>query len=291
MFDQIISICLFPLTIIYCIVVAYKRIKAKPIDFGVKIVSIGNIVLGGSGKTPLTIELAKNKDNVAVILRGYGRNSKGMYVVSDCGKILENVDISGDEAQLLALSLPKATVIVSQNRAEAIIKAKQLGAKLIFLDDGHSQYHIQKIDILIRPKTEPTNLFCLPSGGYRETKMNYAFADVVLQDGVDFVRKTSFSQNGNKLDNLPEKLLLVTAISKANRLFEYLPDNIHNEIFPDHYNFTQNDINNIISKYPDYTVVTTAKDMVKLKQFNLKNIITIDLEIDIINKSKIANLI
>jgi len=280
-FQRVISICFFPLTIIYCIVVAYKRTNAKPIDFGIKVISIGNLIVGGSGKTPVTIALAKEQEDVAIILRGYGRDSKGLFVISHNGKILEDINISGDEAMVFANSLPNATVIVSENRVKGILKAKELGCKIVFLDDGYSQHHIKKYDILIRPKVEPTNLFCLPSGGYRETKMMYSFVPVVLKDGVDFKRVIEFKQNNNILKELPKNIVLITAISKPKRLLEYLPKNIKTNFFIDHYNFTKNDIDILLNKYPDYYFLVTSKDLVKLKIFNLNNIILMDLTIEI----------
>ena len=85
-------------------------------DFGIKIVGVGNLNVGGSGKTPLVTALASKYDDVAIILRGYGRNSKGLYVVKDKNTILEDVSISGDEAMIYAQKLKSAIVIVSEDR-------------------------------------------------------------------------------------------------------------------------------------------------------------------------------
>jgi len=285
----LISVALFPLTILYCIVVAYKRIGAKPFDFGLPIVSIGNLVVGGSGKTPVTIALAKDKEDAFVILRGYGRASKGMIVVSQKGNILVDIEQSGDEAMVLARSLPNGSVIVAENRVEGILKARELGAKIIFLDDGYSKHNIHKFDILIRPKEEPTNLFCLPSGGYRETKMMYSFVPVVLKDGEDFTRIVTFKKDGKILETLPKNLLLLTAISKPNRLLEYLPKDIKMETFPDHHTFSEDEIKNITEKYKDFDFVVTMKDMVKLEKFNLTNLILMDLEVKIIKEFELPN--
>ncbi|MEA3314571.1 MAG: tetraacyldisaccharide 4'-kinase [Campylobacterota bacterium] len=282
--QRAISISLFPLTIAYCLYSAYKRILAKPKGYDIPVISIGNLVIGGTGKTPVSIALAKDRKKVAIILRGYGREFKGLFVVSDNGKIKGNISNSGDEAILLANSLPKATIIVSENRVDGIKKAKELGAKLIILDDGYNQHHIAKVNILIRPKIDPTNVFCLPSGGYRDTPMVYAFTDIVLRDGTDFQREVSFKQNNKKLDTLPKNVILLTAISKPDRLFEFLPKDIKMISYPDHYNYTQKDIDTIIKKYPEHTILTTGKDMVKLIEFNIKNIILIDLDISIDNK-------
>ena len=289
--EQLISIFLLPLTLLYCMITTYKRLSAKILDFHIPIISIGNLVVGGTGKTPLTIALAKDKKNVSIVLRGYGRESKGLFVVSKNGKILEDVKTSGDEAQLLANALPNASVIVSEDRVKGIIKAKELGAKVVFLDDGYSQHHIKKFNILVRPKDEPTNVFCLPSGGYRDTKMVYAFVDLVLRDGEDFTRVVKFTKNNQTVEQLPKKIVLVTAISKPNRLLEYLPKGIKMVRFPDHYNYKKNDIEDIIKQYPDYALVTTEKDMVKLNKFNLKNIYLMKLNITINNTTKIDQYI
>ncbi len=289
-FQKIISLLLLPLTLIYMLIILFKRAKAKPIEFGVPIISIGNIIVGGSGKTPLIIHLAKGLKDVCVILRGYGRASKGLYVISHKNKILEDINISGDEAMLLSKALPNATVIVSEDRKKAILKAKELACKIIFLDDGFSKYDIKKFDILIRPKDEPTNLFCLPSGGYREPKIAYAFSHLELQEGKDFKRVVSFSKNGEYIDILPEKLLLVTAISKPKRLLEFLPKYTKMEAFEDHHIFTKEELDNIKVVYKGYTIITTSKDIVKLQIFNLENLYLMDLTLMIENSVNLNSI-
>ena len=261
------------------LIILIKRAMAKQIEFGIPIISVGNIIVGGSGKTPVTIKLASNHENACVILRGYGRASKGLFVISHNGKILEDVKTSGDEAMLLANSLPKATIIVSENRIKAILKAKELGCQIIFLDDGFSKYTISKFNILLRPKDESTNIFCLPSGGYREPKGFYAQADIEMVEGKDFKRIITIKKDG-KICQLPEKTILLTAISKPKRLLEYLPKNTKMISFPDHYTFTKEDIDKIQEENSDYAIVTTGKDFVKLREFNIKNLYLMDLDIE-----------
>lgn len=261
------------------IIIAIKRAKASPKAFGVPVISIGNIIVGGSGKTPMTIFLAQHQKNIAVVLRGYGRKSKGLYVISHEGKILEDLRTSGDEAMLLSYSLPLATIIVSEDRKAGILKAKELGCELVYLDDGFSKYDIQKFDILLRPKIEPSNPFCLPSGGYREPKMMYATAQMVLQEGKDFKRVITYKKDLDSISVLPQKLVLITAISKPHRLLEFLPEHVIMENFPDHYDFTQDDVSTIQNKYPDFSFITTSKDLVKLKQFDMRDLYLMDLEI------------
>lgn len=262
------------------LIILTKRAMAKEIEFGIPVISIGNIIVGGSGKTPVTINLASKYEDVCVILRGYGRASKGLQIVSLRGKILLDVKSSGDEAMLLANSLPKATIIVSEDRVKAILKAKELACKIVFLDDGFSKYQISKFNILLRPKDEPTNIFCLPSGGYREPKSFYASADLELVEGRDFKRVITIKKDG-KICELPSKTLLLTAISKPKRLLEYLPKDIKMVSFPDHYTFTKEDISKIQEEYKDFSFLTTGKDLVKLKEFKIKNLYLMDLEIEI----------
>jgi tetraacyldisaccharide 4'-kinase len=281
LFQRVISILLLPLTLLYMLIVVFKRLNAKPKDFGLPIISIGNIIVGGSGKTPFTIFLAQQYDNVAVILRGYGRASKGLYVIQHEKKLLHDIQTSGDEAMLLCNALKDATVIVSEDREKAIEKAKELGCKIILLDDGFSKYNIGKFDILLRPKKEPTNLLCLPSGGYREPKMMYAYAHMVLKEGVDFKRVVSYIYEGNVVSVLPHKLLLLTAISKPQRLLEFLPQSTLMESFPDHHDFTQQDIDAILKKYEGFSFITTSKDRVKLDSFELPNLYLMELDLEV----------
>ncbi|MEA3354250.1 MAG: tetraacyldisaccharide 4'-kinase [Campylobacterota bacterium] len=279
--QRLIGILLLPLTLIYCVVTTYLRVSKKTFDMGIPVISVGNLLVGGTGKTPVTIALAKDKKESAVILRGYGRESKGLFVISNRGKILEDVTVSGDEAMLLARSLPNSVVIVSENRIEGILKAKELECKVVFLDDGFNKHEIKKYDILIRPQKEPENIFCLPTGGYRDTKMMYSFVPCVLKEGSDFNRVVTFKKEEEVVETLPKKLLLLTAISKPQRLLEYLPNDIIMEDYPDHHNFSKEDIEYIKNKYEGYSIITTAKDMVKLETYDLKDLYLMDLEVKI----------
>ena len=249
-----------------------KRKFAKPKDFDIPIISVGNLIVGGSGKTPFVITIAKKMQNVAIILRGYGRKSKGLFVVSDGKNILQNSKIAGDEAILLSVSVPKAIVIVSENRLKAIKKAKKMGAKTIILDDGFSKSNIKKFDILLKNEIEPKNKFLLPSGGYREPYSFYNKANLVLKEGVDFKREV-------KIKNPTDKMLLITAISKPKRLNKFLPPKVIKKIYyPDHYFFAKDELINLMQKYKATSILTTQKDEVKMKGFGL-NLSIMGLEI------------
>nr|WP_024955335.1 tetraacyldisaccharide 4'-kinase [Sulfurospirillum arcachonense] len=254
-----LAFLLFPLSLIYSFIVLTKRITAKKIKLSIPIVSIGNLTIGGSGKTPFLISLAKDYENIAIVLRGYGRKSKGLHVVTK----ETDIKTSGDEAMLYALALPKATVIVSEDRVEAIEYAYQIGCKAVFLDDGFSKAHIEKFDILLRPIPEPKLNFTLPSGAYREPKFLYKYAHLVVEENKDFTRSVTLS-------NETKKMLLVTAISKPQRLDEYLPKNLVGKVyFIDHYMYTKDELEKLLKNYEATSILTTEKDMVKMQDFNL----------------------
>ena len=259
--QKLLSFFLLPLSAVYCTVVYVKRFRATPRSFAVPVVSVGNIIVGGSGKTPFTVAISKEYANACVVLRGYGRSSYGCIVISQEGKIREDVSVSGDEAMLYATSLPNASVIVSEDRGRGIEKAKALGAKVVFLDDGFSKAHIEKFDILLKNETEPTNTFCLPSGGYREPYSRYTDADLVAQEGEAFTRHV-------RLDAF-EKAVLISAISKPERLERYIDARVvAKEYFPDHHVFREEEIDAVLKKHGVSTILTTEKDYVKLSAFD-----------------------
>ena len=105
-------------------------------------------------------------------------------------------------------------------------------------------------------------------------------ADLVLQEGIDFTRVGSYKQNQKTIKNLPEKLLLLTAISKANRLLEFLPQYTIMVAYEDHHIFTKNEIEQVLAEYSQYNIITTAKDMVKLEKFKINNLYLMDLTLD-----------
>ena len=275
--QKALAYALLPFSFIYCFIVLLKRIRNKRRckSYGIPIVSIGNLTVGGNGKTPFGIALAKNYSNVAIVLRGYGRKSHGLLVVSNQGQTMCDALASGDEAMLYAKSLPDSTVIVSEDRVEAIRLAKKMGAKIIFMDDGFSKRYIEKIDILIRPNPEPEKWFCLPSGPYREPRFLYEKADLVIEENRDFFREVS-------VVSPTEKMLLVTAISKPQRLDPYLPENVIDKVYyPDHYIFSELELQTLLENSGATSILTTQKDAVKMATFELPiSLLKLDVTID-----------
>ena len=268
--QKLLSYFLFPLSQLYCFSM-YLRFKLQTAeDFSIPIISVGNLTVGGSGKTPLVTALAKPYAKPAVILRGYGRKSSGMIVVKDETGILCDVDTSGDEAMIYAKKLPNVTVIVSENRKTAIQKAKDLGCEIIFLDDAYSKHDIKKHDILIHVETK--NKFCLPSGPYRERLWQGKVA-VVVQEGIDFFREVH-------VNNPTKKMTLVTAIARPQRLDKYLPEVVAKHYFEDHHSFTKEELEEILQKDKATSLLVTFKDYVKIEHFGLP-LSLLDLEVKV----------
>ena len=267
-FDWILVVLLFPLSLVYCLIV-FIKFPRKLKDKKIPIISVGNIIVGGSGKTPLTIAIAKFlKKDIFIILRGYGRKSRGLVFVSNRGKILVDVDASGDEAMEIAIST-NASVIVSENREEAIDFAKSKGAEVIILDDGFDK-PFKKMNLVIDVPIK--NPFCLPAGGYRYSRYFLKYADSVLREGKDFERVVK----------VPEGDILVSAISKPQRLLKYWRGEYR--FFPDHYDFKEEDV----KEFRNRVVVCTKKDYVKLKKFDLDLRI---IELDVKLSEKVRNFL
>ena len=100
-----------------------------------------------------------------------------------------------------------------------------------------------------------------------------------LKESRDFKRVVTIKKDGIKAE-LPLKTLLLTAISKPKRLLEFLPKNVQLLAFEDHHSFTKDEIDDILEKYKDFSIVTTQKDFVKLESLGLKNVYLMDLDIE-----------
>ena len=255
-------IILSPLALLYGLMMFIRRKVTAKKDFGIPIISVGNLIVGGSGKTPFVIALASRYEDVTVISRGYGRQSKGLLKVSEKGKILITVEESGDEPMLMAMSLPQASVIVSEDRHRAIELAKEEGAKLIILDDGFNRVEIKKFEILLEPQSIQ-NILPFPSGAFREFSFSRKYADIVAKEGKSFSRNVSF-------ENLTSKMILVTAISNPQRLDSYLPEGVVHKVFlEDHAYFDERALQELLEKYKAESLLVTEKDAVKMQNFKL----------------------
>lgn len=300
-----LGVILAPLSLLYMLIVCLKRLFAKPQKFKIPIISVGNLTLGGSGKTPLVRALFKEFNGelkTCIILRGYGRKSRGLLEVALGGRVLCDVEQSGDEAMEYALFLRGANVIVSEDRAAGILRAQTLGFELVILDDGFSKFDISKFDILLRPQSAPKLPFCLPFAAYRYPPFFYKFADFIpapsdisqelkivsaadLQEGLNGTDEISnlADENSNlNLKTAADKILnskeagfeksrtiLISAIAKPWRLQEFLPLAKARAFFPDHYDFKKEQILELLRREDAEHILCTAKDYVKLRDLGV----------------------
>lgn len=175
-----------------------------------KVISIGNITVGGTGKTPWTIFLAdkisKSGRKVAILTRGYGRKSSGQIILDERNKGQKNWWKVGDEPYLMASKLNGVPIIVNANRVQAGLSALQNNkAEILILDDGFQNKSLKKdLEIVIIDATNPFGNFkLLPAGILREPLKNLKRADLLILNKVD--------QNTSK-----QKLLnYLNSISKA----------------------------------------------------------------------------
>ncbi len=269
--DRLLSYCLYPLSLLYCFTVWLRYKAAKETDCRIPIISVGNLTVGGSGKTPLVSALASTFTAPCIILRGYGRHSSGLLVVKDSQGIRCDVKQSGDEAMIYAQKLSKAVVIVSENRMDAIAKAQQMHCEVVFLDDGYSKHNIKKYDILIDIVTP--NTFCLPAGPFRERLWRGKTAYIAREERT-FKRNVTYK-------NLTSAMLLVTAIARPERLQPYLPKGIvGHRYFPDHYYFQKEELEQMLHESGAASLLVTYKDYVKLADFNLPlSLMDLDVEV------------
>ncbi len=192
---RLLKIILFPAVPAYALIVRLRNWFFDKQIFSskktaAKIISVGNITVGGSGKTPMVIYLSKllkkEGKEVGVLSRGYGRKSKGYILVSKGEEILTSVDLCGDEIYQTATDC-KIPAAVSEDRvlgAERMIK--ETNVNVIVLDDAFQHRWIQRdVNLLLCEQNflfDPsvTNMNLLPTGIMREPFESISRADAVI---------------------------------------------------------------------------------------------------------------
>jgi len=140
-----------------------------------RVLSVGNLTLGGTGKTPLVEAIATmlrgHGQRVAVLSRGYGRRSQApITVVSDGGKCLVSPEAAGDEPWLLAEHLPGVPVLVGNDRyAAGMLAVERFGVEVVVLDDGFQHLPLARdLDIVVLDSSDPFGGgYVLPAGRLR----------------------------------------------------------------------------------------------------------------------------
>ncbi len=155
-------------------------------DLGLPVVSVGNLTLGGSGKTPFVEFLARRFRfeglRPAILSRGYGRSSRGVVVVSRGEGPLVTPEEGGDEPVELSRRLPGVVVVVARRRADAARAAREIGADLFVLDDGYQHLAVRRdADLLLLDAADPFGGGRFPPRGrLREPLSALGRADAVV---------------------------------------------------------------------------------------------------------------
>jgi tetraacyldisaccharide 4'-kinase len=168
--------------------ILYHRGFFKQKRLPCKVISIGNITVGGTGKTPMVHYVAnllkRLKQNVAVISRGYGGSAQGAGgVVSDGSSLLMDVRASGDEPQLLGRRLKGVPVLVGKDRHETGNRAiERFKPSVLVMDDGFQHLPLKRdLDLLLLDSVRPFgNGHCLPRGVLRERQEQVKRADALI---------------------------------------------------------------------------------------------------------------
>ena len=178
----------------------YERGVFKSVSLGVRVVSVGNITVGGTGKTPLVAliaeQLFESGEKVGILTRGYGReNPKRRVLVSDGERILADAKQSGDEPFELARKLlGKAVIIADADRVSAGIWAREkFGITAFVLDDAFQHRKVKRdTDIVLIDATNPFgNGKTLPFGILREPLANLKRADLIVITRANLIKDIS----------------------------------------------------------------------------------------------------
>ena len=252
--------------------------------FPVKTISVGNIRVGGTGKTPLIAHLIrglKEENNIAVLSRGYGRTTSGFYWVHT----FDEATKVGDEPLMLKQAFEGVLVAVCESRRAGIeqILYEQPMVSLILLDDAFQHRWVKSsLSILLTSYDRPFfKDFPFPAGMLREFRMGYKRADavVVSKCPADFDPK-SFKKYIKKkplffsqLDYVhldKQEIYGFCGLAESDLFKQHLEEKYHLKGFrkyKDHYDYTQEDLDELISLAGMSRLVCTRKDMVKMENF------------------------
>jgi tetraacyldisaccharide 4'-kinase len=273
---------LTPLSTIYGAVVQtknslYDRGVLKPHRLSAPVISVGNLSVGGSGKTPFVImlgELLKQRRiPFDVLSRGYGRKTRGVLAVDPNGSPRD----FGDEPLLIAQRLG-CPVIVGESRYEAgLFAEKKFGPQLHVLDDGFQHRSLARdFDVvLITPEDVQDQL--LPSGHLREQLSSLRRADAVVLAGdiqpcdLTLPRHVWRIKRGVDISGAPERPVVFCGIAKPRKFVEQIrAAGVHpaaEKFYRDHHSYTSSDVGELRTlrdRYDASGFITTEKDAINL---------------------------
>ncbi|WP_298554975.1 tetraacyldisaccharide 4'-kinase [uncultured Algibacter sp.] len=319
---------LFPIVPIYYLITCFRN---KLYDSGIKkstsynlpVVCVGNLSVGGTGKTPLIeylIKVLKEDYKVATLSRGYKRKTEG-YQLADNNASAESI---GDEPfQFYSKFKDDILVAVDSDRRNGIQNLQKENPDVVLLDDAYQHRKVQAgFNILLTTYSNPYfKDIVLPTGNLREPRHGANRAHVIMVtkcpktlskiEKAEIIKhikpekhqhvffssiaysETLFSaEKTNKINNL-KSFVLVTGIANAKPLVNFLKDknlNFEHLNFKDHHNFTKADINNLERKD---LIVTTEKDFMRLKQYDSlrDKLYYLPITVKIDNESKFNQLV
>ncbi|MEP6783378.1 MAG: tetraacyldisaccharide 4'-kinase [Acidobacteriota bacterium] len=278
----------------------YERQPERQRHLSRPVISVGNLSMGGTGKSPVVAAIAQwlvdAGERPAILSRGYARRDAvdGVVVVSDGGEIRSTLDRSGDEPLMISRQVPRAIVCVSPDRYLAgVLAEQQLDATVHILDDGFQHLELARdLDILVTTVGEIPNGKVIPGGTLREPLDAAARAQVLVVSDATAGAAASeawalgISQacGARRTLGVPvalrdqgpgirdQAVLAVAGIAHPDRFFASLKDGGYNIAdtmsFRDHHRFSQNDLAAIgarISKSGATAVFTTDKDAVRFE--------------------------
>lgn len=272
---------------------SFQKTKLK-----IPVISIGNISIGGSGKTPFAKLIAeyllKTGHKPGIIGSGYGRNSTGEVIVSDGLGNFADVSDSGDEMLMLAKAL-RVPVLVHNKK---YLAAKSIESKFpvdcVIVDDGFQHRWLDRnLEVVLVDESVFNTPDLLPLGRLREPLTSLRRADVVCLMNCEIpprfeklidpervisaktVSKEIYLAGNNAYSEKPDNAVIITAIAKPERFRNSVKSAgifIKKEFtFRDHHSYNKSDINKIIAyckKSSIKNIITTEKDMVKLEKFS-----------------------
>ena len=284
------AVSLMPLSIILKLLFMLKKKLTNKISYKIPIICVGNLYLGGTGKTPLVIEIArilkKLKKKPAIIRKNYTDQF--------------------DEVELIRKS--NKNLFTGRNRQIALKRAISKGLNVAVLDDGYQDHSIKKdLNILCFNSNQLVgNGLTIPSGPLREPLKSVRSSNIVIINGdknIKFENKVKkFSKNisfyytkyiPQKISRLKhQKILAFAGIGNPDNFFSLLKKNnlnVRKKIsFPDHYIYKQKDIKDLlsISKKKGLRLLTTEKDYFRLKNLGYNNMDYLSVKLKILNELK-----
>lgn len=266
----------------------YDDRRTPIVTVDVPVVSVGNLTVGGTGKTPVVQMLVRRLQQQgykpAVVLRGYRRRSRGLVVVHDGERLCATVDQAGDEAYLHATALGVPVVVCASKVDAAVHAAGMLPCDVIVVDDGfqHRSLHRDVDVVLVDRATLQGKL--LPEGRLREPLTSLQRAHIILltdatltaadvqgyttpEAVIDHVTTTS------SCDLTGQRVIVMAGIANPERFTATVQaagaSIVGKEFFNDHYRYSQSAIARVIARATasDAGICTTEKDHVKLESF------------------------